>query len=363
MKRTNTCTNGSNKKTKRVFSYDDDKDNVITCQSCDWEGTLRNLDWDSFDDNGCIYECPKCWSYIATVLHPTQDKVNNLGLEEDKTKFGTHQEFLDSVNKSQLKSIDQLPEIHNDPLIITWDCDEEFIYIKHGDIVLWTEVATYQHYERFIEVGQLLKEKYRHRLKDIVPTPRSSIYLYGDRLSSPDYVNRFRKELTDQYQQYQQYKLDEFDYVNAHELARRITYLSNAFPNCHLQFPILSWCYIGELSDLENELRKANLEYEVFKGIFYDSYAEGDYDLCIMTNSKCNTTLKLSTAFYESLKNGLTINCQTPDYYNGEYYPIFPFINVEVPNYSFEEFKEVMDNVFIERGKIIVKYNTHKTEF
>ena len=299
---------------------------------------------------------------MATVLHPIHDKVNNLSLEENKTKSRTHQEFLDSVDKSQLKSIDQLPENYNDTIIITWDCDEEFIYIKHCDIVLWTEVATYQHYERFIEVGELLKEKYGHQLKDIIPTQRSSIYLYGDRLSAPDYIKRFRQELTDQYQQYQQYKLDEFDYVNAHELARRINYLSNVFPDCHLQFPILSWCYIGELSDLENELQKTNLEYEVFKGIYYDSYAEGDYDLCIMTNLKCNTSLKLSTVFYESLKNGLTINCKTPDYYCGEYYPTFPFTNVEVPSYSLEKFKEVIDNVFLERGKIIVEYNTHRVE-
>lgn len=64
-----------------------------------------------------------------------------------------------------------------------------------GDHVIFSEPAVYEGYERFDEVARILKSKYGSRLTDLVPTDESHLYLYGDRLGSPELVRSIRREL------------------------------------------------------------------------------------------------------------------------------------------------------------------------
>lgn len=153
--------------------------------------------------------------------------------------------------------------------------------------------------------------------------------------------------------------LDKSNYVDAYELARRIAYLSHVFSTHKLQFPLLSWNYVGDLVDLENELHKINIMYK----ICYDSSVEPEYSICLITNVECSNILKLDMVIWKKIQGHYTFNCKTPNYYHGEYYPTFPFNNVEVPDYSFPKFKMVANALFPERGTFIIEYNENKIEF
>jgi len=99
-----------------------------------------------------------------------------------------------------LKSPAQLPELEGETLVLTWDIEDEQkggdTLIKHGERIIWREPAIYEGYERFEEVAQILKQKYRERLRDLVPTPHSEMYLYGDHVISLGMVEEARKKLS-----------------------------------------------------------------------------------------------------------------------------------------------------------------------
>jgi hypothetical protein len=53
----------------------------------------------------------------------------------------------------------------------------------------------FEGYKRFERVAAILKDKYGSRLKELAPTPRSTLYLYGDSLTASDIVKRMREKL------------------------------------------------------------------------------------------------------------------------------------------------------------------------
>ena len=67
--------------------------------------------------------------------------------------------------------------------------------IKYGDTIIFREPVVFEGYERFIEVAQVLRSRYGAALHDLVPTDRSSTYLYGDCLSSPRTVDEARERI------------------------------------------------------------------------------------------------------------------------------------------------------------------------
>jgi len=79
-----------------------------------------------------------------------------------------------------LHSPDQLPDIPGDELIFSWDQLESESIIRHGDRVIWQETTGWEVYDRFVEIVEILKQKYGRRLADVVPTLRSEYALYGD---------------------------------------------------------------------------------------------------------------------------------------------------------------------------------------
>ncbi len=54
----------------------------------------------------------------------------------------------------------------------------------------------YEGFRRFIEIAGILKQKYGDRLRDLVPTPRSEMDLYGDHLGAIKHVEACRKSLS-----------------------------------------------------------------------------------------------------------------------------------------------------------------------
>jgi hypothetical protein len=62
--------------------------------------------------------------------------------------------------------------------------DKQETVIRCGDQVLFSELSSWEAIEsRYEPICQILKHKYGERLLDVVPTPESEMWLYGDCLS------------------------------------------------------------------------------------------------------------------------------------------------------------------------------------
>ena len=94
---------------------------------------------------------------------------------------------------------DQLPEIESDEIVIS--LREEDIGIHEDGVIIlywnkneiWREVRTYEYYNRYIELGHILKEKYGNKLIDF--EVKFTLFLGGDSPLAIDKVNEFRKSL------------------------------------------------------------------------------------------------------------------------------------------------------------------------
>lgn len=142
-------------------------------------------------------------------------------------------------------------------------------------------------------------------------------------------------------------------YITEEEFVRRIKWLTNKFNNYQLKFPILSWTYKHNFKDLKTELEKQDVIYKVYEGSYYDSYAEGDYDHCILTNVDQEKTITVDTDIFHEFKNGLSVDVGTKQNY------LIPFEKTPHGFYrnikNMEELqKELFINLFPNAGKITV---------
>ena len=55
--------------------------------------------------------------------------------------------------------------------------------VKYGEQAIFEELAFWEGYARFGQLAKVLQQKYGPRLKDLVPTQRSRLYLWGDDIS------------------------------------------------------------------------------------------------------------------------------------------------------------------------------------
>ena len=191
----------------RHFSYYDDwKTAVLTCPKCGWTGVFEEGDVEHHEalmDSSC----PDCqWPdspMLAIVSYPTlaetEAHFDRLSKPEQEYFFRRKQ----FVQSDWLQSVEQLPELEASKITLFWDftgteeAGDTTTVIRFGEQVVWAEPAVWEGYERFAEVLSILRQKYGERLVDLVPTPKSELYLYGDRLSSPTVVDRARAAIRD----------------------------------------------------------------------------------------------------------------------------------------------------------------------
>jgi hypothetical protein len=193
----------------RHFNYFDDrwKTEVLECPKCHWQGVFEQASVGYYDEL-MDTSCPKCPGFhgpiLAIVSYPT---LEELRANQDKPGIREYVQRidagLDNFAREKLREPEQLPEIKDDSFTLVWDNDhsnpdDRRTLIKHGDAVIFSEPARWEEYERFDEVAQILKAKYGTRLKDLVPSPRSEDWLWGDKLSAPGYVDSVREKLREQ---------------------------------------------------------------------------------------------------------------------------------------------------------------------
>jgi hypothetical protein len=140
---------------------------------------------------------------LAIVSYPTiaesEANLDKLS-DEEKASLAERKQVLAEVDKTSLKSPDELPDLTGSGIVLTWDFREDrdgqsWTDIRHGERILWSERAVYEGAERFVEVVDILKRRYGDRVVDLVPSDASGIYLYGDHISSIGMVDGARASL------------------------------------------------------------------------------------------------------------------------------------------------------------------------
>jgi hypothetical protein len=183
---------------------------TFKCPKCDWVGLGKDAKQGDLIDGAFELCCPNFTGIgpnsihgysntIAYIKFPTNKQTKLYGTTSAKKFAHEREKFVEEVEKLKLNNSGQLPDIAGDNIIITWDLDkiknDNYTLIKHNDKILWKERAFYEGYSRYIEVGKLLTEKYGNRIKDFIPTEKSKLYLYGDKLSAPKTIANFRNSL------------------------------------------------------------------------------------------------------------------------------------------------------------------------
>ena len=103
------------------------------------------------------------------------------------------------TQEKKLRESTPLPEMKATSFVLHWDYRESGekreTVIKFGEEIIFIEPATYEGYERYIEVAEILKKRYGSALIDLEPTECSELYLYGDRISASDIVKKAKNQI------------------------------------------------------------------------------------------------------------------------------------------------------------------------
>jgi len=182
----------------KYYTY---KKSIFNCEKCNWEGFGEQanvgeyFNWNCFD-----IVCPQCHESIAVIDFPTFEEVFEYGTEGKKANTMEQKHFHERVKKSRLNNAGQLPEIDAERIVIKL-CEEEatddadsFIVLYWNNEEIWREIRTYEYFDRYIELGNILKEKYGARLIDF--EAKHTTYFGGDDLSSIGVIERFRDSLS-----------------------------------------------------------------------------------------------------------------------------------------------------------------------
>lgn len=175
------------------------KNSEYSCLKCDWSGSGDSC------NSGRLYRkmylelsCPACGEFIDVIIFPDADlheKDETALTDEQKRELQEYREQMRVYLEQCLQSIDQLPEIDDNEFVLSWDQVEGETHILKGESQIWSEPLAYEGFDRFERIALLLRERYGSRIKDLVPTDRSRLFLHGDYSPSIDYVEKVRREI------------------------------------------------------------------------------------------------------------------------------------------------------------------------
>lgn len=184
--------------------WDYDPEEMLTCESCGWQGPAN--DSEPFDACLEVY-CGECGRRLLLVSYPTPAetrvaaKAGNQKAQRELQYVEQREEFLTRADDLALKRPDQLPDLDGTEIRIAWDYErgddgEGWTILRHNGREIWRELAYFEGYPRFGVVFEILHERYGSRLAAVEPTEASLICLYGDKCSAPDaLITRLNRSL------------------------------------------------------------------------------------------------------------------------------------------------------------------------
>jgi hypothetical protein len=174
------------------------KTHTYQCKRCDWQGLGAELRKGEMFDSLFEMDCPSCHQPVTFFPYPSiqESRTNWEHLSEgERLQVERADSYRDRFNAMSLKSPEQLPDIASPAFSITWDHADDMTVLRYGDDIIHCEPEVWEGYERYEEVALILKKRYGDALLDLVPSAASELYLYGDRISSPERLEKFRQNL------------------------------------------------------------------------------------------------------------------------------------------------------------------------
>ena len=196
---------------RQVNYYDYESGRTISCD-CGWSGKSAEGNQEEYSELFDV-SCPACDRMLLIVPYPTHEETRAAAAKGDNPEarlelamVKQREAFHARAEEHELTEASQLPDLEGDELVIEWDLEDPnpdlsgpegdaWTVLRHGDRVIWRELAFWEGYERFGEVLEILRARYGERLADLRPTEASWYPLYGDVLSSPGHVDRLRDSL------------------------------------------------------------------------------------------------------------------------------------------------------------------------
>lgn len=187
----------------RIGYWDYDGGQPLTCRSCAWSGVAS--DHEELHRDVVDVRCPSCEQLLVVAVLPTLEETRRaaadgnaraiVGLADIEAQAAAG----DAARATLLRDPSQLPEIEGDSVVIEWDiegADPNLVQVlRHRGVVVWRETAFYESYRRFEEVFAVLRDRCAGRFAGLVPSKRSELWLYGDRLSSPAVVRSLNESV------------------------------------------------------------------------------------------------------------------------------------------------------------------------
>ena len=179
------------------YTYEKQK---YSCEKCNWAGIGEQTEEILDLRDAFVIACPTCGHHLDVIMFPTIDETLKYGTEKQKEEAQQHQKFRNRALASRLKNCEQLPEIEADEIIITLrevgrkdGEDDWYIVLYWNEKEIWREIGTYEYYDRYIALGQILQNKYGSRLVDF--ETEYTMFLGGDYHPAFDEVKKFRELL------------------------------------------------------------------------------------------------------------------------------------------------------------------------
>src|SRR5262245_6893491 len=161
----------------------------LVCPVCGWIGLAKDAESEEYKDLFDVL-CPKCSKMLLVVPYPTIQQTKEAATAGNLEAIAALPSVLacearfEQFEHIKLKSPDQLPDLEEDTLHLTWDREigtdrDSNIVIKLGERVLWREPEWYECWPRFNEIKDVLKAKYGHRFSSLTPTEVAKVWPFG----------------------------------------------------------------------------------------------------------------------------------------------------------------------------------------
>ena len=180
--------------------YDDWRSATLECPQCHWKGTFNEGEVGYYKEL-MDSSCPMCSKppILAIVNYATLQEMGSSGDPAAIRQADAIDGFRTRFETQKLKSKEQLPDLDAESFTLLWDFvatdHERRTLIKFEDRVLYSEPAVWEGSDRFWEVCKIVRDKYGARVTDLMPTPASEMYLYGDEFDSIQSVKSIRREV------------------------------------------------------------------------------------------------------------------------------------------------------------------------
>lgn len=177
---------------KQLRYWDYDPDATIACSECGWAGSGAGNE-EMFEALLDV-KCPQCCNMLLMVQYPTVGETREAAAAGNQRAVAELPRAEAGESRHAwatgllLREPTQLPDLNESDVTIDWDFEnrdgEDWTVLRHLGVEIWREPAFYEGYPRFVEVFEILRQRYRTRLREVRPTAASGQYLYGGRLGS-----------------------------------------------------------------------------------------------------------------------------------------------------------------------------------